>query len=75
MASMISRAVASRIVSYLQRHPDACDTAEGVRWWLDDPDVTVENVAAALDDLVSQGHVERVRGPSGDVFRRAPAST
>jgi DNA-binding MarR family transcriptional regulator len=74
MASMNSRTVASRIVGYLKSHPDACDTAEGVRWWLDDPAVTIEDVASALDDLVSKGHVERMRGPAGDVFRRAPVS-
>jgi hypothetical protein len=74
MASMNTRAVASRIVGYLASHPDACDTAEGVRWWLDDHEVTVEEVASALDDLVSNGHVERRRGPAGDVFRRAPVS-
>ena len=71
MASMNSRAVASRIIGYLQKHPEACDSAEGVRWWLDDPDVTIEDVVSALDELVSQGHVERMRGPSGDVFRRS----
>ena len=74
MAAMNSRAVASRIVSYLKSHPEACDTAEGVRWWLDDPDVTVEDVASALDELVSKGHVERMRGPAGDVFRRSRVS-
>jgi len=66
--------VASRIVSYLERHPTACDTADGVRWWVADPAVTAEDVAAALDHLVSKGHVERTRGPSGDVFRRRRAS-
>jgi hypothetical protein len=74
MASMNSRAVTARIVGYLERHPEACDTAEGVRWWLNDPDVTVEDVVSALDELVSQGHVARMRGPAGDVFRRAPVS-
>ena len=71
---MNSRAVAPRIVSYLKSHPEACDTAEGVRWWLDDPAVTIEDVASALDDLVSKGHVERLRGPAGDVFRRSRVS-
>jgi hypothetical protein len=71
---MNRRAVASRIVGYLESHPDACDTAEGVRWWLDDPEVSVEDVASALDELVSKGHVERMRRASGDVFRRSRVS-
>ena len=48
--------------SYLDDYPDAVDSADGIlRWWLprQDIDATPEEVQRALDQLVSNGVVER----------------
>ena len=53
--------VAIEIGRYLHAHPDAADSAEGVRhWWLTEGSakVALAIVYAALDKLVSQGAVK-----------------
>ncbi|MEW5786636.1 MAG: hypothetical protein AB1899_02155 [Pseudomonadota bacterium] len=49
------------ILRYLDQHPDAADTLEGItRWWLPgDPPVDLSTVEAALARLESQGLVHR----------------
>ena len=51
--------VAMEIGRYLRAHPDAADTAEGVRqWWLaDSVAVAMAIVDAALEKLIAQGTV------------------
>jgi hypothetical protein len=52
--------VAMEIGRYLHAHPDAADSAEGVRhWWLthENAKVALTVVDAALDRLISQGVV------------------
>ena len=53
-------AIADRIERYCAEHPGAADSAEGVqRWWLSGCNVLVEEVQAALDELVARGSLSR----------------
>ena len=64
--------VAQALLRYLQAHPDAADTLEGVvMWWLPRQRFldAVERVEAALEMLVSRKLVEKFPGPSGVVYR------
>jgi hypothetical protein len=54
---------------YLEAHPEACDTLEGVSWWLNRPDLSAQEIAAALDLLVKSREVERLERSSGIYFR------
>jgi hypothetical protein len=57
------------ILRYLDRHPESCDTAVGVaRWWLPRHGIetSLEQVRAALADLVRQGQLDTVDRPGGD---------
>ena len=50
------------ILQYLQNHPDAGDTAEGIaEWWLTEHDTNEAEVLVeqALTHLVKQGVLER----------------
>ena len=62
--------VAERILRYFDEHPNAADTAEGIRkWWL--PPGAEAPVQAALDALVARGLVELVSAAGGDgIYRR-----
>lgn len=62
---------------YLWRHPNACDTAEGIaRWWLlgahTSPPLPL--VMSALDHLVALGLLQAHRAADGRVRYRRPAS-
>ncbi|MGI9217398.1 MAG: hypothetical protein ACR2JA_10430 [Hydrogenophaga sp.] len=62
---------------YLWRHPNACDTAEGIaRWWLLDartsPPLPV--VMSALDHLQALGLVQAHRAADGRVRYRRPTA-
>ena len=69
------RRLAQEISSYLDEHPDAVDSADGIlRWWLPRRriDATAEHVERALELLIADGIVERRRLPDGrSVFARA----
>lgn len=62
--------VRAEILRYLEDHPHAADTAEGVhRWWIRESrfglsEVTVKKV---LEMLVSEGHMRSVQLPGGGV--------
>ena len=69
--------IAQAVVRYLQAHPHAADTVEGImRWWLG-PElgcVPSDALEQALAALVASGHV--VRDSLGDgrfVYRRGPS--
>lgn len=70
--------VASEILRYLQRRPEATDTMDGiVQWWL--PRIRLEEAAEtvqhALDLLEHRGLVERVRmTPQLTLYRRIRAA-
>lgn len=64
--------VAQALLRYLQAHPDAADTLEGVvKWWLPRQRYldAFECVEAALELLVQREMVEKFPGPSGVVYR------
>lgn len=63
--------VAAAILKYLEAHPLAADTAEGVaRWWLGptDPTVTVAQVERALKLLESRRAVQRLTLIDGTIL-------
>ncbi len=66
--------LAREIREYLDRHPEAADTLEGiVAWWMARQrfEQSAERVARALDHLVSIGAVQLHRTPGNrSVYRR-----
>lgn len=55
--------LASMILNYLRRNPNAADTLEGIAmWWLgfEKIESSVEDVANILENLVQQGIIERL---------------
>ena len=63
--------VAREISRYLEEHPNAADSVEGIaEWWLlrQRFDDTVGLVQQAIESLVKQGQVEKVVGHSGKVI-------
>lgn len=64
----------AEIQTYLDVHPDAADTLEGVvQWWIVHQRFLrgIEATAQALDRLVAIGSVEAVPGADGKVLYRA----
>jgi hypothetical protein len=62
------RDIADAVSRYLELHPGAADTPEGiVRWWLPRLcfDETIANVQRALEWLVDQGVVAKSQMPDG----------
>lgn len=53
--------VREAILAYLQHHPGAADTAQGIAsWWLPEPlRGDEECVAKALDALLAEGRIHR----------------
>ncbi len=72
----VSAAMAG-IVSYLESHPDARDTPEGIRrWWLVavSGEFTDMEVIAALAQLLQHDRVTRMTLPDGtELFARGSA--
>lgn len=67
------RAVAQVVLEYLQAHPQAADTAEGVSaWWLGTSrrGVRVASVVEALEALVARGTVTYETTPAGETVYR-----
>jgi len=55
--------IASAIMEYLNRHPQAMDTDAGIlEWWLSSMDVraALPSVRKVLDDLAGRGWLEKV---------------
>jgi len=58
--------VGETILRYLRDHPNAADTAAGIRqWWLphEDAEYSAAAVQTALDQLVAEGLIARVDRP------------
>ncbi|HTO49532.1 MAG TPA: hypothetical protein VML91_17985 [Burkholderiales bacterium] len=67
------RAVAQVVLEYLQAHPQAADTAEGISaWWLGTSrrDMRVASVVEALEALVARGMVACETTPAGETVYR-----
>lgn len=59
---------AEQILQYLQMHPGACDTLEGITaWWLTRHriDITLAEVQRAVNKLVVEGVVKESEGWGG----------
>jgi hypothetical protein len=57
-----------QILDYLQKHPEASDTLEGIAsWWLEQQQIEqlVEEVAEALELLVNKGALNVHKKPGG----------
>lgn len=69
-------ALAAQIRQYLDAHPAAADTLDGIMfWWLPSPPgaYTVERVEHALRVLAAAGIVEKLTRSDGHViYRRTP---
>lgn len=66
--------LSGEILGYLRVHPQAADTVAGiVEWWLPRHlhAEAVEQVQAALDELVAQGWVEKIALVGGTVLYAA----
>jgi hypothetical protein len=60
-----TEAIERQLSAYLEAHPEASDTVEGIRqWWMMEP-ADAEALAAALERLVERGILERTSGPDG----------
>jgi hypothetical protein len=58
--------VGDPILRYLSEHPDAADTAAGIRqWWLlhENEERSAKEVQEALDLLVARGLITRIDRP------------
>lgn len=67
--------VARRIMNYLQKHPDAGDTLEGIsKWWvkLERVDESVDNVSVALEELVKKRKIKKREIKGGSLIYRIP---
>jgi Fe2+ or Zn2+ uptake regulation protein len=63
--------VAKEILRYLEKHPHAADTIQGIaEWWLSRQRVqySVKTVQKALDYLKLQGDIASVKGGNGEVL-------
>jgi hypothetical protein len=68
--------LAREIVAYLDAHPDAADSLEGVvQWWLVQERFLrgIGAVGKALEQLVGTGEIERIAGPDRrPIYRAGP---
>ena len=61
--------IQNELLSYLEDHPNAADTAEGIRqWWLIKriADYSKDIVEASLDQLVESKSVKKKQSTSGN---------
>jgi hypothetical protein len=65
-------AVAYQLWRYLQNHPDACDTPEGIaRWWVHgDLPAPLDVVEAALSWMAARGLAEALHAADGRTLYR-----
>ena len=66
------------ILSYLNRNPDASDTLEGIaRWWLELEriETSVEEVAAACQNLEKLGLLKKSKNSIGSMLYRSNSET
>jgi hypothetical protein len=65
--------LSAEIRAYLDAHPEAADTLDGiVQWWIVHQRFLrgVQAAGRALDELVAQGVLEKIRTADGrDIFR------
>jgi hypothetical protein len=67
--------VIAAVERHLRAHPNAADTADGIRrWWLTGPMATMPlaTIEAALDKMVRNGRMSRIENLSGKAVYTAP---
>jgi len=65
--------IARDILRYIEKNPEATDTAEGItKWWLADK-YSVSEVAEALSKLVEEGAVSQRRGKNSQTVYKKKA--
>ena len=70
--------VAALILEYMQRHPEAKDTAEGIaQWWLQQGRIepTVDTVRGALALLRARDQIVERRAPDGRTYYSLKSQT
>lgn len=66
--------VCKEILRYLELHPDAADNLDGViDWWLFEQRLMrpAKQVESALNILIEENAVEKIRNPDGTTIYRA----
>lgn len=74
MYEELTKEVANEIMQYLEAHPTACDTPDGIaNWWLHRQRIMQgkEKIKEALDYLEVKGMVRRQRNLDGHVVYSA----
>jgi hypothetical protein len=64
------------VLAYLDEHPKAMDTLEGIsKWWLERQQVrlAVQTIAGTLTRLVARGELEELGPQSNPLYRRKNA--
>ncbi len=65
--------LAARLLSYLEKNLEAGDTLEGIAgWWLVQERIehVVDEVADALETLVAEGQVTKIKkGPGQNIYK------
>lgn len=71
-----SRTIVRGLAAYLQIHPLACDTAEGIaRWWFGvEEEVTMQGLTKALQWMAQRGYIEEIVAADGRRRYRCQAS-
>lgn len=66
-----NRTVTQLVMEYLEAHPKACDTLEGIaRWWVMSQQVNDAMLAVkrALEELKARGYIREERKADGRIF-------
>ena len=64
--------LAEKIMNYLQKHPGAGDTLEGItRWWLDHEriELSTDNVIEAIELLIKRNVLKREKYSTTYIYR------
>jgi Fe2+ or Zn2+ uptake regulation protein len=74
LASGKRETIEARILDYLERNPDASDTAEGIaKFWMRRPGAgtTLMTVSRALEKLVKKGSITAFRSLDGTLYYKS----
>jgi hypothetical protein len=65
--------ISKQILNYLKKNPASADTLEGITdWWLKSErvDQAVDQVAEALEDLIEDGSIIKIKSQNGQILYR-----
>ena len=63
--------IEKRILSYLERNPDAADTIEGIiKFWMqrENAEITFRKVSRTLEKLLKKGLIQAFQSVDGTIF-------